>query len=698
MRRAAVLVLQLALFTPALRAAGAPPEGAIPVPRIMARELRGTGWTPWEDARPQPALRGERIRRFLHPFGFSVTERSTTIYNGIHWSYAIATRDSRREQLLLFAVALPLFRNRRVVTWYDDIYRSRPVTDSITTNSVPARSISSPDGGLNSAAFGAKGSGGYGASIGAGGHSPYPFACVSDGQEAFALAIDIGTPVVHRFLFRKGEGLVAEFAVALSPRQKKSPGRAELNLYAYPIDPAWGFRSAAARYYELFPEYFARRIRQEGIWIPFTAVPEIEGWADFGIAFHETSHEGRTRLDGRSVSVAEADRTIGVTSFQYTEPWDIQLPFDPHGATYASAESLAARTPLAQRQILRSVAFDEQGQWIARLISAPWFTPPYAISYTTSAAPDASTSSRYMAVRTLEIDSALAKGFDGIYFDSLEFFWHYDLDYRPEHVAACQDVLTFSADARHPKPAVWNYASQIAMIRTVCRDLHGKGKLAMGNGFTWLPFAVADLDILGTEFSWFMSAEDKQAVSAFRRTACGPKPVVLLLNEGLYTDDFIRPPHPGYVQYFEESLLYGMYPSFFSADAANDPYWKRPEAYNTGRPFFRKYVPLIKELNRQGWQPVTCARASDARVMIERYDAPGDDLFYLALRNPTADSLRETRVVLEEPLRVAPGTVEELVRQAPVRLEAASHTISMDLAPRSTYLLRGRLSGPGGKR
>ena len=87
--------------------------------------------------------------------------------------------------------------------------------------------------------------------------------------------------------------------------------------------------ATAARYYELFPGYFARRVWQEGIWIPFTAVPEIEGWADFGIAFHETSHEGRTRLDGRSVSVAEADRTIGVTSFQYTEPWDIQLPFDP---------------------------------------------------------------------------------------------------------------------------------------------------------------------------------------------------------------------------------------------------------------------------------------------------------------------------------------------------------------------------------
>ena len=76
-------------------------------------------------------------------------------------------------------------------------------------------------------------------------------------------------------------------------------------------------------------------------------------------------------------------------------------------------------------------------------------------------------------------------------------------------------------------------------------------KLSMGNGYSWIPFAVSELDILGMEISWLMAAEEKESVSAFRRTSCGQKPVVLLLNEGLYSGAFSEPPHDGYRQYFE---------------------------------------------------------------------------------------------------------------------------------------------------
>jgi hypothetical protein len=228
------------------------------------------------------------------------------------------------------------------------------------------------------------------------------------------------------------------------------------------------------------------------------------------------------------------------------------------------------------------------------------------------------------------------------------------------------------------------------MMRDVCSRLHAGGKLSMGNGYSWIPFAVSELDILGTEFSWLMAAEEKESVSAFRRTSSGQKPVVLLLNEGLYSRAFSEPPHDGYRQYFEESLLYGLYPSFFSADASNNPYWANPAAYNVGRPFFTKYVPIIREVNSQGWQPVTLARVNNAGVRLERFDRPGDGVAYFTIRNVSSETIRNCAVAFD-PALGAPVTVEEIVHNAPVARERPDQ-VSLTLAPRTTYVLRWAVS------
>jgi hypothetical protein len=517
--------------------------------------------------------------------------------------------------------------------------------------------------------------------------SPYPFACVTGGERGLAIAIDPALPVVHRFSFSRLAGLGAEFDIALSSLQAESPGVCSLVVFTYEIDPAWGFRSAAARYYTIFPESFRRRVPVEGIWMPFTPVNEVEAWEDFGFALHETHRGTRTTYQGVSTPVEAVDRKLGVLSFQYTEPWDIQVPVDSGPLSYGDAARVADAHGSSGGQIRRSAAFDEHDQWLTRVISAPWFPTGRAVSYTTSAAPDRSATSRFSAVRREEIEAAIAHGFDGIYFDSLEFFWHHDLNYREEHIAAARGPLTFSVTAAHPRPCLWNYSTQYAMLEEICTDLHDRGKLSMGNGFSWLSFAVSQLDILGTEFSWYMDPAEKARISAFRRTACGQKPVVLLLNQGLYSEDFTRAPYDGYRKYFEESLFYGFYPSFFSADASNDPYWKNPSAYNLGRPFFRRYVPIVRLLNSQGWQPVTLARGSG--VSIERFDAPGDSLALFTVRAEGGAAPRILEVVLDPAL--LPDGTNPLVEEI---LQGRSVTASGDRAfrlvgvPGTTYVLR----------
>jgi hypothetical protein len=664
--------------------------GALPAPgpedatslRIRFRELTATGWTAWMECVPGP-----RPSVYRHASGIECRD-SLAVGSGYAKHEITVTNTSQQPfRLLTFAVVIPVAATGPV-EWHDAIYSHRPVTsrDTMVSFTVPGEGVRSPDGGLNTERFGARGSGGYGNPVGRGRMSPYPFACVTGEKQGSAIAIDIGRPVVYRLGYRPSGELVAEFDIALSDRQVKSRNTARLTVLTYSIDPAWGFRSAAERYYALFPEYYQRRLKKEGIWMPFTPVNEVERAEDFGFAIFETHRDTKTAIGGAQQPAWVAAESLGVATFQYTEPWDIQIAVDPAGLRYEDAARVAERTPGDGPQISHSAAYDEHGQWIARLISAPWFTPPWAISYTTSAAPDASDHSRYAHVVRREIDAALADGLDGIYFDSLEFFWHYDLDYRAEHVAASADVLTFSASASSPRPAVWNYASQHAMMRDVCSRLHAGGKLSMGNGYSWIPFAVSELDILGTEFSWLMAAEEKESVSAFRRTSCGQKPVVLLLNEGLYSGAFSEPPHDGYRQYFEESLLYGLYPSFFSADASNNPYWANPAAYNVGRPFFTKYVPIIREVNSQGWQPVTLARVNNAGVRLERFDKPGDGVAYFTIRNVSYETIRNCAVTFD-PALGAPATVEEIVHNAPVARERPDQ-VSLTLAPRTTYVLR----------
>jgi hypothetical protein len=85
-------------------------------------------------------------------------------------------------------------------------------------------------------------------------------------------------------------------------------------------------RAALDVYYSIYNEAFKKRVVNEGIWLPFTAMRSIPGWEDFGFAFHETSWGSSDLKDGVKVPNIISDRGTGVLSFQYTEPWDVQIP------------------------------------------------------------------------------------------------------------------------------------------------------------------------------------------------------------------------------------------------------------------------------------------------------------------------------------------------------------------------------------
>ena len=497
-------------------------------------------------------------------------------------------------------------------------------------NFIDANTVIPPDGAFNT---GPNDNGGYGNKVGAGKISFYPLAAVSAGDKGYGWGIDMGTPVVFRLSYDPGAGMIAEFDLATSSKTIKFPNRTFFRLNLFEFDSQWSMRSALEKYYLIQPEYFKRRVGREGIWLPFTPLHTIKNFQDFGFAFHETSWPSKDP-GLNNLPTITADKSASIYSFEYTEPWDIQLPIDNINMKYGELVGDSVIDKKVQAMLKTSASFDANGRWEARRLKTPWFKTGWAVSITTNADPDITGANRYNMVREEEINPALKLNADGIYFDSMEWNWHYDLNYNQEQFKYTDYPLTFSASLADPKPAIWNYASEYKMMKRIADEMHLKNNLVMGNGFAWTPFAPGVLDLFGSEFSWYMSADSTEKSLEFIRTISYQKPIVFLLNEGLDDKVFNEPPYGGYTTYFERMLFYGFFPSFFSVNSSSDPYWQDSVRYNIGRPFFKKYIPLIKEVAEAGWQPVTYARAANNEIRIERFGTNNDTVIYFTVLNP----------------------------------------------------------------
>ena len=547
--------------------------------------------------------------------------------------------------------------------WHRGLDQATPMKTAIDYfDTIPVSTVLPPDGAYNGNTLQ---QGGYGDPVGAGTMSFYPLAAISSGSKGYALGIDLSIPLVYRLGASVKKGLFAELDLATSPLTKKFPGRAFFRLSRFDFDGQWGMRSALEKYYSIYPDAFKKRAIDEGIWLPFTPLRSIPNFEDFGIVFHETSWTGMDEKDGVKLPNILSDKGTAALSFQYTEPWDVQIPLTNKDLSYAEVTADNMIPGNLQASIRNSATYDKNGKWQVRRLKTPWFRSGWAMSITTNCDPDLAGINRYEYVMQDEIKPALQMNVDGIYFDSMEWNWHHDLNYRQSHFADINYPLTFSKT--EGRPAIWNFASEYAMMNKVANEMHAQGKLVMGNGHGWNPFAAANLDLFGAELSWYYSGDHDTKALDFKRAISFQKPIVFLLNEGLNDTAFTRAPYTGYRVYFEKLMAYGFFPSFFSVDASSDPYWQDKEKVENGRPFFKKYITIIKKIAAAGWQPVTYARASDPSVRIERF-GEGKNL-YFTVRNDNGKTLNCTILIDKNKLGVGEKfTATELVdsRQMPV--------------------------------
>jgi hypothetical protein len=114
-------------------------------------------------------------------------------------------------------------------------------------------------------------------------------------------------------------------------------------------------------------------------------------------------------------------------------------------------------------------------------------------------------------------------------------------------------------------------------------------------------------------------------------------------------------------EYFSHCTAYAFYPGFFDAPAKVGGkwkevfYWGTKEFYNRDRPLFMKYIPVIREISKAGWEPIPYARCRQKSIRIERYGRiePSKPT-YLTLYNAGLRA-RTIRVVLGSELLRAAG-------------------------------------------
>ena len=675
-------------------------------------------------------------------------------------------------------------------TWYDDQRLTRTIAPEMTCENV-TRTGAGPRG--VSAA--------------------YPLACVTTQDAGLGMATPMDQPRIIDLAYDSGSReFYAAVHLGLSALTERFPSQADFALALYPVDPQWGFRDALARYYALYPQCFTKRNRREGIWMPFTDVSTVQGWQDFGFAFHEGNN-----------NVAFDDQA-DIASFVYCEPvsnWMRMAPEVPRtheAAMQMMLEQAAQGNPDALATV-SSAIHDARGEVVLDCINAPWcdgamFTNnpspnllsdrPDAVTQGRMVAerawrafeqagqlgnwngydigftfvPDAGREGagairctadgpgqRHGATQTVVINQeqprrliisgwsraeglqagedsdwclyvditydndenlwgqkaifdpavegwqraetvievarpvrtaavyALLRGdatgtvyfddlflaeagsdanllrnpdfeptapgeLDGIYIDSSEMAATVP-NFRREHWRYSTIPLTFTRDGNVCQLEIFN---SVEFARGLAEPLHERGLLLFANStpsrFPWL---AAWLDVMGTETNWGPGGQytpNPPATMNYRRALCSQRPYLLLLNT-VY-DDF----RPEWVElYFKRSVAWGIFPSFFSHNAADDPYWQRPALYDRDRPLFQRYIPVCAALSRAGWEPLTYAQSDDPAIYVERFGgspAAGGELL-LTVFNDSHEQRAATITVNGAALGLAQVRVAEVL-------------------------------------
>ncbi len=488
--------------------------------------------------------------------------------------------------------------------------------------------------------------------------SVYPLATVYTGGWGISLGAPLDQPRIFRLVYHPlTHQLYLACDVGITPATVNFPNRAWMDLVLYrtrPQDSESGFRAALKGFYERFPSHFERRIppQQEGIWVAFADLAAVQNGSgqsieDFNIGIHETGSLGHVAFDDAH----------GILTLRYiSEPASTWLQIedgnvDPQnydqvlGYLQHLYDSGTAYQQALAEKTFSSCIFDQSGRYVYEpFTDGPPWCPGSCALFTLSADPDISEPPYTInqATYAWNADAQAAytgyPGLDGEYLDSF-VMWATVPDLRRSHFAAVDEPLAFLTAEPHPLgvPIVF---STIKFARWLRGQLPA-GKYLIANAMLIrTPWGADLMDFMGQEIDWvkdtgsgFDIVPESDDLLSYRRSMSYRRPYGFLMNT-----DFDNMSYQLVERYMRICLFYGIYPGMFSHNASENNYFETPALYQRDRPLFARYIPLIRDINAAGWEPLTQAATGNESVYIERFGGEGRPL-YFTLRNTASDAV-----------------------------------------------------------
>ncbi len=480
-------------------------------------------------------------------------------------------------------------------------------------------------------------------------HSKYPLGAVTlPGSTGLTLAIRMDEPVVHRIVYNPRLRLfylAIDFGLVPERRADGRPlSEAPFRILLYRHDAAWGFRSALDRYYELFPEFFTKRVTCEGGWFVWGDMSKTEGALDAGFGFH---------WGPVGAKAVEWDNAHGPLALFYIEPQTYQQTMedfdrapsaeevlqrlqklvqgDPQELAKVASQpyrvyplspspgNLAGRIQATAQAVARSLNHDIAGQPYCSVGRFGWMSKSkWGAILSCNLAPGIPEGKGRLnlqeiiapSLRNMEREGA---HYDGIGLDSLGGYReHSAVNYRREHFRYADFPLSFSALDHQPVQVA--AFSTVEWVRDLAKPMHAQGKVLMANcswGFTpgWLTFAAPYLDVFGAEASMFADPDFIRAI-AYRKPCT----------------DLPYKPRPAWEVPWH--WLHAIHPG-----------------HGNDLKAMQRHVGLLRELTAAGWEPISGARVTPPPLRVERYGE--GNRIYLVVHNPT-ERPAAARVQLDE--------------------------------------------------
>jgi len=535
--------------------------------------------------------------------------------------------------------------------------------------------------------------------------SKLPLSCINNPNISLSFALPLNKPRIFRISYCYEEGYKLEFDFGLSKDTVKFPRKANFSFLIYSSDPKWGMRSSLKKYYQIFPEFFKKRVKREGIWYSHLDLEKMKDPEDFGFMFDSTI--GRTLL---------YDNMHKIYTFLYFQPYGTGFPWPDalkkdKGGISPEISYSEIKERLKDMAINKEVKFpwvpgrelnlgkaalnsayeDENGRFYIER-EAPY--SPYLFSN-----PDPDIEGESYGKSVIQaLDYLLAKPedffliekyaekpfIDGCYIDSIvPWYWSDKENYRKEQFKYADIPLVFSYKTR--RPIQLSMFSNYELISEIANSMHQKGKLMLGNIWACSHTFVAYLfDILGAgEYSC-----DQPDLHFHYLRALSYQKTLSFADKDLTKPDI---PFEEKEKRLKKCLAYGVFPGTYSWGKAP---WEMKEKIELPRELYKKYIPLIQRISEAGWEPITEATSSHLDILIERFGPSKSKDLYFTLRN-TSDVQRKITLKINisslgfSPAQVKNILIEELLTKKEIKAKHLGNSIltQIEIPGKDTWLL-----------